>query len=376
MLQRFMDLRSAEAAGVKQDIHVAEVSEVGAATATEDEKIKAKNKKLESAALLNPMEGLTLVANTLSAPPCLGEVLTTYDIVGTIVIIAGTIVVVVFGPHNSEEHTASEILDKFGNTPFIIWSGCIWTATGIGYSVARYLEHINFRDGVKMDGSLKPRGAMFLAIMYCTTKGVMGGYTMLFGKMFAEVVAESGKGDNQFVKWETYLFFVLFISFNFGMEYWRQKALNLFSTMYCVPLFQVALVVFSVFTGAIFFDEFAGMSMLDLVMFMIGVVIICLGVVVLSVVTESRKTTPPRVRLKGAVIAVMAANRLKKDAERTRAEGNKIVPEIVLDSKFDGEEDTSPLSSKDVAIDIPLDTLQYNGLANVKDRLATLAAPG
>ena len=63
-----------------------------------------------------------------------------------------------------------------------------------------------------------------------------------------QVVAESGDGDNQFVKWETYLFFVLFVVFNFLMEYWRQKALNLFSTMYCVPLFQVSLVVFSVFT--------------------------------------------------------------------------------------------------------------------------------
>ena len=64
--------------------------------------------------------------------------------------------------------------------------------------------------------------------------------------MFAEVCAESGEGENQFVKWETYLFFVLFVGFNFGMEYWRQKALNLFSTMYCVPLFQVSLVIFSV----------------------------------------------------------------------------------------------------------------------------------
>lgn len=40
---------------------------------------------------------------------------------------------------------------------------------------------------------------------------------MLFGKMFAEVSAESGDGDNQFAKWETYLFFVLFIGFNFVM---------------------------------------------------------------------------------------------------------------------------------------------------------------
>ena len=40
---------------------------------------------------------------------------------------------------------------------------------------------------------------------------------MLFGKMFAEVTAETGEGDNQFTKWETYFFFVLFIGFNLGI---------------------------------------------------------------------------------------------------------------------------------------------------------------
>ena len=212
--------------------------------------------------------------------------------------------VVFFGPHNSEEYTADEILNRFSRTPFIIWSACIWAATGVGYAISKYIEHINERDGIRMDGTLNPRGSIFLALMYTSTKGVMGGYTMLFGKMFAEVAAESGEGDNQFVKWETYLFFVLFLLFNFLMEYWRQKALNLFSTMYCVPLFQVTLVVFAVFTGAIFFDEFAEISTFYLIMFFVGVIIICIGVVILSVMTESRAQVPVRRRMAATFQAV------------------------------------------------------------------------
>lgn len=95
------------------------------------------------------------------------------------------------------------------------------------------------------------------------------------------------------------------------MEYWRQKALNLFSTMYCVPLFQVTLVVFSVFTGAIFFSEFDELSTLYLIMFLVGVAVICVGVVILSVMTESRKKVPARLRLKAAFLAVYAACALK-----------------------------------------------------------------
>jgi len=278
-------------------------------------------------ALLNPMEGLTLVANTLSAPSCLGEAITQYDIWGTIVIIGGTLVVVFFGPHNSEEYTADEILDRFSRAPFIIWSACIWTATGVGYAVSKYIEHINERDGIRMDGTLNPRGSIFLALMYTSTKGVMGGYTMLFGKMFAEVAAESGEGDNQFVKWETYLFFALFLLFNFLMEYWRQKALNLFSTMYCVPLFQVTLVVFAVFTGAIFFDEFAEISTFYLIMFFVGVIIICIGVVILSVMTESRAQVPVRRRMAASFQAVWFTIILRNLARPKRKDTSSSPPD-------------------------------------------------
>jgi len=275
-------------------------------------------------ALLNPMEGLTLVANALSAPPCLGEILTWQDVVGTIVILIGTVVVVIFGPHSSETFTAGEMLDRFGRTPFVLWSIFIWSVTLAGWFYSKHIEYTNMRDDIQMDGSLKPRGAMFLALLYTNTKGVMGGYTMLFGKMSAEVLADSGEGDDQLTKWETYMFFLLFILFNVGMEYWRQKALSLFSTMYCVPLFQVSLVIFAVITGAIFFSEFDEMNTHELILFIVGVLIICLGVVILSSVTESRKqrSVKPLVKFKAAVTALVFIFSLKKVA-RGRVKGDK-----------------------------------------------------
>jgi len=328
-------------------------------------------------ALLNPMEGLTLVANTLSSPPMLGETLTKYDIWGTIVIIAGTMLVIFFGPHTSEKYTADEILDRFVKTPFLIWSGAVWACTSAGYLTSKYIEHANTRDGIHMDGSLQPRGAIFLALMYTSTKGVMGGYTMLFGKMFAEVVAESGEGDNQFVKWETYLFFVLFVLFNFLMEYWRQKALNLFSTMYCVPLFQVTLVFFSVFTGAIFFSEFDGMSTLYLSLFFFGVLVICIGVVILSVVTESRKLreVAPRTKLKAAFLAVYAAvclkNRTFNDRSVCRSRGPG--EDITLEDLQPGKHGDSPNGDTENRVHIDLDKHEQLPTHNYNEQLVKIS---
>jgi len=376
-LQRYMEIRALEEAGVKQDANAAkdqvdgtaELSAgflkeskwwAGMATYGVGSLMHVASLGFGPSALLNPMEGLTLVANTLSAPPLLGEELTNYDIVGTAVIVGGTMLVVFFGPHSQEEHTADQLLAKFGNTPFVMWSVCIWSTTGVAYGISKYIEHINQRDGIQMDGSLNPRGSTFLALMYTSTKGVMGGYTMLFGKMFAEVCAESGEGENQFVKWETYLFFVLFVAFNFGMEYWRQKALNLFSTMYCVPLFQVSLVIFSVFTGAIFFDEFSGLSTLNLTMFFVGVIVICIGVVILSVVTENRKLRliSPKKKMKAAFWAVTAICFLKAGVKKTQnpkigikktAQNSDIYLSLVAPWGAHKKEDLSPQSSPPVS---------------------------
>lgn len=266
-------------------------------------------------ALLNPMEGLTLVANALSAPVLLGERLTTVDIIGTVVIVIGITMVVIFGPHSETTNTMDELLDRFNwcsdvicDHAFVLWSVGVWGITIAAYTGAQYMEYINRRDDVNMDGSLKPRGATFLAMTYTNIKGVMGGFTMLFGKIMMEALDGA-----YFGRWETYLFIFVFIAFNFGMEYWRQKALNLFSTMYAVPLMQVSLVVMSVMTGGIFFSEFNNLETLDMIMFFSGVAIICIGVAILSMVSESRKLNEisPRTRLRAVFIAVRSIVAMK-----------------------------------------------------------------
>lgn len=60
---------------------------------------------------------------------------------------------------------------------------------------------------------------MTIALTYTNIKGVFGAYTMLCGKMVSSLLVTGG----QMGKWETYFFLVLFILFNLGMEYWRQK---------------------------------------------------------------------------------------------------------------------------------------------------------
>jgi len=268
-------------------------------------------------ALLNPMGGLTLVANVLSSPIMLGETLTKVDIIGTCVIVVGITLVILFGPHSEESNTMDELLDRFDRHAFLVWTGCIWSITFGCWLVSIYIEGTNKRDQVQMDGSLKPRGAVFLALTYTNIKGVMGGFTMLFSK----IAMEAMDGGN-FERWETYFFILVFVGFNFGMEYWRQKALSLFSTMYVVPLMQVSLVVLSVISGGIFFSEFDSMDTVQLVIFGTGVAIICSGVAILSAVTEGRKLrqVKPFTKLKAACIAIWSIFALRSLVKKRKGQ--------------------------------------------------------
>jgi len=278
-------------------------------------------------ALLNPMEGLTLVANALSAPFMLGESLTKIDMIGTAVIVLGISVVILFGPHSEVQNTMDELLDRFdGCTPsvcnhgFLIWSVSISVITVICWLGAVYLQYKNEKEGIYMDGSLKPRGATFLALTFTNIKGVIGGFTMLFGKIVMEAL------DGGYVgRWETYMFIFFFVVCNVGMEYWRQKALNVFSAMYCVPLMQVSLVIFSVMSGGIFFSEFKTMSAWRVVIFAVGVGIICVGVGILSAVSENRKRKSPWLRFKAACIAIWSIFRLQNLVKRSKGGGQAAV---------------------------------------------------
>ena len=125
-LQRYMEVRALEEAGVQQDANAAKdqvesTAELSAVFLKESKwwagmatygvgslvsctdtpgwpechgwQMHVASLGFGPSVLLNPTEGLTLVANTLSAPPLLGEELTNYDIVGTAVIIGGTMLV-------------------------------------------------------------------------------------------------------------------------------------------------------------------------------------------------------------------------------------------------------------------------------------------
>jgi len=268
-------------------------------------------------ALLMPMEGVTLAANAVLAPGCLGEQLSNQGIIGTIVVVFGITVTVIFGPHSSITYTATEMLDMLQNLPFLLWTiamGGFSLAVFVAMTLAKWQ---NGRASIVMDGNLDKQHARLICFGCVWMAGVFSSATMLTAKQTMELLETTLMGDNQFTTVIPFVILINFVLMNFLMEYWKQKALATFSALIVVPLFQVSLVVLSTIGGALYFDEFSGMELYRTAFFVLGLVIVCAGIVVLAM--SGKKRESPGRTVFSAVLAVMTGKRLLKRARQKAA---------------------------------------------------------
>jgi len=97
-----------------------------------------------------------------------------------------------------------------------------------------------------------------------------------------ELLETTASGKNQFMQAMVWVILFNFLLMNVVMEYWKQKALASYNALVVVPLFQVALTVLTVVTGAIYFEEFAGMEDFKILCFVGGLGVVCLGMYIVA----------------------------------------------------------------------------------------------
>ena len=91
-------------------------------------------------------------------------------------------------------------------------------------------------------------------------------------------------GFPEFLKqWSMYLMLSLFLLFgNILLEYFRQRSLKLFNSLYVIPIFQVKLIVIGTIFGGLYFNEFISVTTTQLTIFFISVGITACGVFILT----------------------------------------------------------------------------------------------
>eukprot|EP01065_Artemidia_motanka_P009758 TRINITY_DN15041_c0_g1_i1.p1 TRINITY_DN15041_c0_g1~~TRINITY_DN15041_c0_g1_i1.p1 ORF type:complete len:459 (+),score=88.17 TRINITY_DN15041_c0_g1_i1:49-1425(+) len=254
------------------------------------------------------LDSLVLVFNALWAPLLLGEHPGRSDWLWNGVIICGVALVVVFGPSMSQEHTGREMLALLVRPAYVVFAA---TAVGIyvacvmyrakhtrpevrrrtsrcasssslqqhppsvarGVSIESCKERIGGaspesaqshqapRDGdppplqrtpsIIVDVS-DPAGALAAGL----APAVLSCFCLQLSKVLGELIADTVRGRNQFDDWPVYLFIIALAVVNAQQVKNLQAALNEFSTLVIVPIFQVTLTILAVVGGGIYFREF------------------------------------------------------------------------------------------------------------------------
>eukprot|EP00494_Astrolonche_serrata_P031006 UN31275 len=234
--------------------------------------------------LLTPLESITLVSNTIMAPYFLGETLTNIDIIATLVIMAACVMAVIFGPKGSDANDLDELIDRYSNTAFFALMMTLIGITIIDFIAVEIIQKYHKSEGIVMDGTLDPPYATFLMLSYCFIAAVHGSFNVLVTKSVLEILLNS-TGD--FGRWEAWMFIFAFAYVNLELEYWKQKALGLFGALFVVPIYQIEVIVGGILLGAVYFEELADLSTLDLIMFFVAIGLTLAGVGILSLSTGS-----------------------------------------------------------------------------------------
>ena len=261
---------------------------------------------LAAQSIVAPIGSITLVANVFFAHYWLKEVVGWVELCGTAMIVCGSVTAVAFGDHSDVAYDIHAILRFFYGTTFIIYAlASLILGVSLYYfqlpitpikqkmvdATKRYELAYDAHDTPAMEyedfyiASLSKSYSRWEKVhpfAVCALSGILGGQSVMFGKMVSEMINVTASGDNQLLSPLFYLFIACMLACVVGQLQYLAIALNFFDALYVVPVFQCFFISFSTLGGASFFSEFSNFNALQAVMFPLGLLFTLGGVVVLT----------------------------------------------------------------------------------------------
>ncbi|ETN00992.1 hypothetical protein PPTG_17308 [Phytophthora nicotianae INRA-310] len=250
--------------------------------------------------LLAPLAALTLVWNMMLAPCFNKEKLSRKDIVSTLVIFVGATIAVVFASHTSPSYNLDMLMQLYRDPLTIVYFCVVFLTIVAHYAAIKIVDMfclMSKRHRIIQVGTPAMWSTIRL-VGYAGLAGTLGGQSVLFAKSTAELLKGVFNGDAScFVHYQTYLIaLALAVCLVLQIKYLNGGLVH-YDALSMVPVYQAYWVISGVLGGVIYFQEIRTFSVLQAVMFVLGIGISIFGVVLLS----RRKHAPSTVSTKGKV---------------------------------------------------------------------------
>ncbi|CAI5700473.1 unnamed protein product [Peronospora effusa] len=250
--------------------------------------------------LLAPLAALTLVWNMVLAPCFNKEKLSKKDIMSTLIIFAGATISVVFASHTSPSYNLDMLMQLYKDPVTIIYFCVVFLAIVANFVAIKIVDGLclmSRRHRIIQVGT-PARWATIRLVGYAGLAGILGGQSVLFAKSLAELLKGVLHGDaSYFGHYQSYLIaLALIVCLCLQIKYLNGGLVH-YDALSMVPIYQAYWVISGVLGGVIYFQEIRTFSVLQVVMFVLGIAISIFGVILLS----RRKHAPSTVSSKGEI---------------------------------------------------------------------------
>jgi uncharacterized membrane protein len=250
--------------------------------------------------LLAPLAALTLVWNMMLAPCFNKEKLSKKDVVSTLIIFVGATIAVVFASHTSPSYNLDMLLQLYRDPLTIVYFVVVVLAVVAHFAAIKIVDSfclMSKRHRLIQVGSPSMWGTIRL-VGYAGLAGTLGGQSVLFAKSSAELMKGVFNGDSScFGRYQSYLIaLALVVCLCLQIKYLNGGLVH-YDALSMVPVYQAYWVISGVLGGVIYFQEIRTFSVLQAVMFVLGIGVSIFGVVLLS----RRKHAPSTSSTKGKI---------------------------------------------------------------------------
>ncbi|XP_063967864.1 NIPA-like protein 2 [Lytechinus pictus] len=215
------------------------------------------------ASVVAPLGTTTVVANAYISR-CLGERLRFQDILGTVIIVVGACMIIIFSTQNEEEMTSHLIIFRLTSWPFLVF---------FGVEVALFLLLLYLK-------LVKKYQHLLLLLM---PAAILSSLTVLGAKACSSLIRLAVRGDMSQVK--TPIFFIMivvvFVTGMFQIRY-VTRAMQEHDASVVVPVYFVFFTLGAILVGVFFYGEFHGLTIIRIFMFVFGCICSFIGVYMIT----------------------------------------------------------------------------------------------
>jgi len=222
--------------------------------------------------LLEGLGAFMFVFNLLFATRVNKEVLANRHLYATGVIVCGISLVIAFGSHKNTKHTFSEITELLVRPVFMVYTCVVLLAAGALQLLSMWAARDKSRE-------------LIHSYSYACSSAMAGSFSVVLSKSMAESLHNAfstGAADPMAA--------VLFFGWVLVCSWWLYRlniCLHKFPALFVVPLLHAVWLVCTVVSGGIFFKEFDELPTWKIFLFVLGILILLVGVVMMPHPNES-----------------------------------------------------------------------------------------